>query len=69
MEGDVIFLLLGGHHESKLAQFTTHPLWSQLQAVKQGRVYEVDSTAWISNWSPVGANLILDDLFKYLIKK
>jgi iron complex transport system substrate-binding protein len=69
MEGDVIFLLLGGHQESKLAQFTTHPLWSQLKAVKQGRVYEVDSTAWISNWSPVAANLILDDLFKYLIKK
>jgi len=67
MAGHAIFLLLGGHEPSKLDQFTNHPLWSQLEAVQRGRVYEVDTEVWISGSTPVDANLILDDLFKYLL--
>ena len=66
MGGDAIFLVLGDR-TPKLAQFTSHPLWSQLQAVKQGKVYEVEADAWIAGYSPVAANRILDDLFKYLV--
>ncbi len=66
MDGDAIFLVLGDR-APKLAQFTSHPLWSQLQAVKQGKVYEVEADAWIAGYSPVAANRILDDLFKYLV--
>lgn len=66
MGGDAIFLILGDR-TPKLAQFTSHPLWSQLQAVKQGKVYEVEGDAWIAGYSPVAANRILDDLFKYLV--
>lgn len=66
MDGDAIFLVLGDR-TPKLAQFTSHPLWSQLQAVKQGKVYEVEADAWIAGYSPVAANRILDDLFKYLV--
>lgn len=66
--GDVIFLILGGHNESRLKQFTNHPLWSRLQAVQQNRVYPVTSDTWIAAWGIKGANLVLDDLFKYLIK-
>ncbi len=67
MEGDVIFLVLGDHKESILKQFRSHPLWSQLSAVKQDRVYEVDSDVWIASWGITGANRVLDDLFKYLV--
>lgn len=66
MGGDAIFLVLGDR-TPKLAQFTSHPLWSQLQAVKQGKVYQVEGDAWIAGFSPVAANRILDDLFKYLV--
>jgi iron complex transport system substrate-binding protein len=66
IEGDVIFLILGGHNPSKLKQFTNHPLWSRLQAVKQKHVYPVTSDTWISAWGIIGANLVLDDLLKYL---
>lgn len=66
MGGDAIFLVMGDR-TPKLAQFTSHPLWSQLQAVKQGKVYEVEGDAWIAGYSPVAANRILDDLFKYLV--
>jgi iron complex transport system substrate-binding protein len=68
MEGDTIFLILGGHNQSKLKQFINHPLWSRLQAVQQNRVYSVTGDTWISAWGIIGANLVLDDLFRYLVK-
>lgn len=64
--GDVIFLILGGHNESRLKQFINHPLWSQLQAVQQNRVYPVTGDVWIAAWGIIGANRVLDDLFKFL---
>ncbi|HYW19660.1 MAG TPA: iron-siderophore ABC transporter substrate-binding protein [Nodularia sp. (in: cyanobacteria)] len=64
--GDVIFLILGGHNESRLKKFTNHPLWSQLQAVQQNRIYPVTGDTWVSGWGIIGANQVLDDLFKYL---
>ncbi|MBD2036886.1 iron-siderophore ABC transporter substrate-binding protein [Leptolyngbya sp. FACHB-321] len=67
MDGDVIFLLLGGHKESNLAQFKQHPLWSQLKPVQANKVYEVDSSIWIAGAGMIGANLILDDLSQHLV--
>jgi iron complex transport system substrate-binding protein len=67
IEGDVIFLILGGHNQSRLKQFTNHPLWSRLQAVQQNRVYPVTNDTWIAGWGILGANRVLDDLFKYLL--
>jgi iron complex transport system substrate-binding protein len=64
--GDVIFLILGGHNESRLKQFTNHPLWSRLQAVQQNRVYLVTGDTWVGGWGIIGANQVLDDLLKYL---
>ncbi len=67
IEGDAIFLILGGHNESKLQQFINHPLWSRLKAVQENRVYPVTSDIWISSWGIMGANRVLDDIFKYLV--
>lgn len=67
MEGDVIFLAIGGNNLSNVEQLVNHPLWSQLKAVKEGRIYQVDADAWVAGHGPVGANVVLDDLFKYLI--
>jgi len=65
MDGDVIFILdMGdGRFQQKLRQ---HPLWSQLEAVQQDKVYEVDSTYWTGG-NIIAANFVLDDLYKYLI--
>lgn len=43
--------------------FMKHPIWSQLKAFQTGRVYEVN---WGVN-GPLGANRVIDDLFKYLV--
>ncbi|MEM7712161.1 MAG: iron-siderophore ABC transporter substrate-binding protein [Cyanobacteria bacterium P01_A01_bin.68] len=69
LESDVIFLILGGHNPSRLKQFTNHLLWSRLEAVREDKVYQVKSDTWISSWGMIGANSVLDDLFKYLIDK
>ncbi|AFZ01571.1 iron-siderophore ABC transporter substrate-binding protein [Calothrix sp. PCC 6303] len=66
LDGDIIFLILGGDNPLKLKQFTHHPLWSRLQAVKESRVYSVTGETWISAWGIIGANQILGDLLKYL---
>lgn len=66
MDGDVMFLM-ADRSASKLTEFTNHPLWSQLKVVQQRRVYEVDGEAWISQWTTVAANRVVDDLYKYLI--
>ncbi len=71
-DGDVIFLWTYGYNQqyqreaqSALAQLETDPLWLQLNAVQQGKVYQVPSY-WIGA-GPLAANAVIDDLFKYLV--
>lgn len=73
-DGDIIFIWTGentvaGKQEAQqqLTQLQGDPLWQQLDAVKNGRVYQVPSY-WIGS-SAIAANLVIDDLFQYLIKE
>jgi len=69
VEGDAMFLWTygAGGEESALADLKAQPLWSKLEVVQRDRVYEVPEY-WIGS-GPISANLILDDLFKYLVKE
>ncbi len=63
-DGDVIFLQQ--HPQADNYQHViNHPLWLQLNAVQSGKVYKVGHDYWHGG-SYIAANLILDDLFKYL---
>ena len=71
-DGDAIFVWTGGSTEevagqaqTALKQLKSDPLWSQLNAVQRGRVYDVPKY-WMG-MGPIAANLVLDDLFKYLV--
>ncbi|NEQ31407.1 MAG: iron-siderophore ABC transporter substrate-binding protein [Leptolyngbya sp. SIO4C5] len=71
-DADVIFLWTLGVDEeaaqksqTALKELRADPLWSNLNAVRQDKVYEVPSR-WISI-GPTAANLVLDDLFKYFV--
>jgi iron complex transport system substrate-binding protein len=68
MDGDVIFSISFKDEESLdlVEQLQNHPLWSQLEAVKQGKVYSVNAEHWYGG-DIVAANLVLDDLFQYLL--
>lgn len=70
MDGDVIFAIshMDGDGLDVVNQLENQPLWSQLEAVKQGKVYLVDAQHWYG-WDIVRVNLILDDLFKYLLEE
>jgi iron complex transport system substrate-binding protein len=73
-DGDVIFLWSYGHQDEIAQQAKAQKeklkadlLWSTLTAVQQEQVYEVPGY-WIGD-GPIAANLVIDDLFKYLVEK
>ena len=64
IDGDVIFLLYNSGSEDNVgkAAFVSDPLWSQLNAVQQGIVCQVDSANWSGGRSILAANQILTDV-------
>ncbi|HEY9299988.1 MAG TPA: iron-siderophore ABC transporter substrate-binding protein, partial [Phormidium sp.] len=52
--------------QQKLAELKSDPLWQGLKAVQQNKIYQV-SSHWIGSGT-IAANLVVDDLFKYLIE-
>lgn len=65
MAGDVIFLITD-NPGNKLKELSDRPLWSQLDAVKKGKVYQVKADIWQNGYGPAAANLILDDIARAL---
>ena len=51
--------------KTNLEKLTSDPLWQQLNAVKQGKVYQVPDY-WIG-YSSLAANAVIDDLYKYIL--
>ncbi|MEB3212323.1 MAG: iron-siderophore ABC transporter substrate-binding protein [Leptolyngbyaceae bacterium] len=68
-DGDVIFFMEFDPQEGLLEKVQQHPLWSQLEAVEQERIYPVNYGSWVAERNIGGANRILDDLFQYLVKE
>jgi len=66
IDGDVLFVMQDNADNSTFNRVQESPLWSQLHAVQQGRVHEISLESWFLNPGIVGANLILNDLFRYL---
>ena len=67
-DGDVVFVVVGNWNEKiqeVLTSLKTDPLWSKLEAVEKGKVYEVGDY-WIGS-GVIAANAVLEDLEKYLI--
>ena len=66
LDADVMFVSYFPEKNKTVAdKYLKSPLWSQLEAVKNQNAYEVGGDYWGSG-SIFAANLILDDLFKYL---
>ncbi|MUL35003.1 ABC transporter substrate-binding protein [Gloeocapsopsis dulcis] len=53
--------------QSFLEKLKADPLWLKLKVVQQDKVYEVGD--YFQGAGPLTANLILDDLFKYLVEE
>lgn len=73
LDGDVIFVMnrdpvtKQSVGTSTLTRLKRSALWSKLKAVQRDRVYEVSETVWVAGGGSIGVNLILDDLFRYLL--
>ena len=68
-DADVIFVIVGSWDDKIddiLADLKTDPLWSSLNAVQEGNVYEVGDH-WVGS-GPIAANAVLDDLYTYLLE-
>lgn len=70
LDADILLISIYDEADSSqvLAQWQKKPLWKQLQVVKNKQVYFVDARIWRGG-DPIAANLILDDLYKYLVEK
>jgi iron complex transport system substrate-binding protein len=73
-DGDAMFIWTGENTpeanqqaQQKLAVLKSDSLWQQLTAVQQNKIYQVPSH-WIGS-GPIAANLVIDDLFKYLVSE
>lgn len=67
LDGDILFLGVYDEESEKiLADWQQKPLWNQLQVVKAQQIYLVDAGIWRAG-DPLAANLVLDDLEKYLL--
>ncbi|WP_066382049.1 iron-siderophore ABC transporter substrate-binding protein [Anabaena sp. CA = ATCC 33047] len=67
INADILFIALDPGAEETFQKYQNSPLWQNLKAVKNQRVYTVDSSYWIFG-NILAANAILDDLFTYLVK-
>jgi iron complex transport system substrate-binding protein len=68
MGGDVIFVTVyGPQDETTRQEITSDPLWQKLEAVQQGRVYEVSDDLWMLGIGYTAANGVIHDLMKHLV--
>lgn len=66
IDGDIVFYTNPGGDPAATTLETVSGLWSDLPAVKNKKVYEVDDETWMVGIGVLGANVVLDDVEKLL---
>lgn len=51
------------------SEWTEDPLWQNLEAVQEGKAYEVSDTIWNTAGGVIAANIMLDDLREKLLNE
>lgn len=70
LDADILFLVINGSDsqtKETVQQLQIDPLWAQLKFIQNGKVFHV-SDYWLG-CSPLAANAVIDDLFKYLLEE
>lgn len=66
-DGDIMFVgTLSDDAQKSLEELKQKPLWKNLRAVRQNRVYPIDYMAWRGD-NLLAADVVIDDLYKYLV--
>ncbi|MCK0471709.1 ABC transporter substrate-binding protein [Halalkalibacter sp. APA_J-10(15)] len=67
MNADVFYIFYDhteGAVEQSFDEWTSHPLWDNLDAVQQDQVFVVDEITWNLAGGILSANLMLDDIYE-----
>lgn len=67
MNADVFFVFMDTSDPAVVANYErwrAHPLWRTLDAVRHGRVHQVDAVTWNMGAGVIAANAMLDDLYR-----
>ena len=64
---DHYFLLTDDMFKGVVDKFQSTTTWSHLDAVKNDRVYTVDTTLWIAYYGPIAINMIVDQIEQALL--
>lgn len=68
MDADAIFIFMVESDPAVMRtyrQWTAHPLWKQLSAVRENQVYRVDPVTWNMGGGYLAANRMLDELYDH----
>ncbi|MHC0551628.1 ABC transporter substrate-binding protein [Salinicoccus sp. CNSTN-B1] len=72
MNGDIFFMFKTDVHNpdsnavmETYDKWSSHPLWANLDAVEQDKVYEVDEISWNLGGGYQSANMMLDELYEH----
>ncbi|WP_432703412.1 ABC transporter substrate-binding protein [Lysinibacillus sphaericus] len=65
MDADVIYMFYIEDEATKktLEEWTSHPLWKELEAVKNDQVYRVEEVYWNFAGGILSAHIMLDDIY------
>jgi iron complex transport system substrate-binding protein len=69
MDADILFDQTSSSRDdgrlSMRTEWSNHPLWKNLRAVKSNRVYQVDTATWNNGSGPIAAMKMTEDLYRY----
>lgn len=70
LSSDYLFVMVRNEDEAEaFINASEGPLWQFLPAVQNEQVYQVNWSVWVAGWNGVGAHLVIDDLFYYLLEE
>ena len=66
IDADYMFIL--NSDQKALDDLKATPIWNEIRAVKEGHIYEVDSSTWLFGYGPIAYDKVLDDALAILAK-
>ncbi len=65
---DNLFVMARNEDEAQaFVDMVNGPLWQVIPAVAKDQAYQVNWSVWVAGWNSVGAQLVLDDFFFFLL--
>ncbi len=68
LTSDKLFVMVRNEREAgAFLDLAASPLWQTIPAVQQDEVHLVNWSVWVAGWNIIGANLVIDDLYFFML--